>query len=426
MVHLLMNKWKFVDKPLLNFCLSDCLTLLATMVGQITVSWWISSHGGAKDLTLYVASVATSGLICMTLLSPLGDRYSKKTLIVTGLFAYIGGTVAMAVLASAAFYSLGWIILLGVVSTLAVTLIAPSSNNIVAEILGADKVPAGLALQQSAQSTGRLIGPVLGGGILALATISAALWLQSLLLAFAALLVLRVRFMLSTDREHGRGWWAELRSGLFAIWAVPIERGWNVVNFVSEIFLFPALTLLIPLKIQALGLTAAWLGGCEAALSIGMLGGATVGSKILVRWLGRYPTRLSGVVVEGLMLAMAGYCSSPLLLIVAFMGAGFANSTLVLVAMTHRILARPEPFRARMSSVGILVSQIADILGPLLAGLALKLWSLSIVYTSFGLLSALCGLGLILVPRVREFMTLDHTEVTGLYRRLYPHAFQSE
>ena len=38
--------------------------------------------------------------------------------------------------------------------------------------------------------------------------------------------------------------------------------------------MMPCVTLLVPLKVQSLGLSAAWLGWCEAGLSLGMLVGS--------------------------------------------------------------------------------------------------------------------------------------------------------
>jgi len=36
---------------------------------------------------------------------------------------------------------------------------------------------------------------------------------------------------------------------------------------------------------------------------------------------------------------------------------------------------------------------------------------------------ATCAMGLVLVPRLKEFLSLEHTDVIDWYSRQYPHVF---
>jgi hypothetical protein len=73
-----------IAPPLASLLLSDLLTILADMVGYITLPWWIVHQGGAHDLALYSVSIAITTIFAMPLLSPLGDRYAKRAQIVWG------------------------------------------------------------------------------------------------------------------------------------------------------------------------------------------------------------------------------------------------------------------------------------------------------------------------------------------------------
>lgn len=67
--------------PFGSLLLSDSLMLLAVMVGHVTISWMIAQNGGAPDLARYGAASAMMAILAMPLLSPLGDRHSKRWLI---------------------------------------------------------------------------------------------------------------------------------------------------------------------------------------------------------------------------------------------------------------------------------------------------------------------------------------------------------
>ena len=94
-----------------------------------------------------------------------------------------------------------------------------------------------------------------------------------------------------------------------------------------------------------------------------------------------------------------------------------------LVGKTHRMLARPLAFRARMSAAAIMTTQVSQTLGPAIAGAALAHASVRAVYLAFGLGSVASALGFFLIPGFRAFMALEHDEVDNFYGRTYPQVF---
>jgi MFS family permease len=422
---MLPHRFSELGLPFQRLLWSDGLMLLSLMVGQVAVPWWIAQSGGAADLAVYGVVLSVVSFIAMPLLSPLGDRYPKRWLIAGALAAYALAACGTAALASWGHYALGALIALQSVPMLAMAVLSPASASMVAELVPATQLTRAIGVQQSAQSMGRLIGPAIGGTVLAAAGTAAALWLNGVLLVGAAALATRLPSQAAPSHDRAqRRWWPDLRAGLKANWAIPLERGWILVNFLSWIFLFPALAMLVPLKVQSLGLSAAWLGACEAALSLGMLVGSLGASEWWIRRQGRYATRITSAVVQGIALAVAGWTTWPWLLVPAFAVAGFTNSAATLVGLTHRMLARPVAFRARMSAGAMMTSQVAGTLGPALAGIALAHWPVSTVYGVFALLGGFGALGLTLIPGFREFMALDHDAVNGWYQRMHPQAFE--
>jgi len=404
---------------------SDALTLLSTMVGQVALPWWIAQSGGARDLAVYGVAVSAMSIVMLPLMSPLADRHLKRSLIVAGMLGFALATSAMATVATLAHYRLGLVVAIAGLSVLADALVLPAMGSIVTELVPPSGLTRALGLQQTAQASGRLVGPAVAGAVLAAVGTAPTLWLGALLLLGAALVATRLpRPQRSKDARPARKWSAEFRVGMRVNWAIPMERGWVLCNFVSAIVLLPCFTMLVPLKVQSLGLSAAWLGACEAGLSLGMVLGSLGLAERWSRAQGRFATRFTSSAGMGLALAVAGWTTEPRLLVASFVVAGLCNSATTLVGKTHRMLARPLAFRARMVAASIMTTQVAQTLGPAVAGLALAHAGIRGVFLVFGLLSAASALGLFLIPGFRAFMALDHEQVDNWYGRTYPQVFE--
>jgi len=408
--------------------LSDASTLLAIMVGSVTVPWWIVQQGGAIELAQYGVCVGITTVVSMALLSPLGDRFPKNRVIAAALALDAIAALSIACVASTGTYEFWSVLLTGMVETIALSMVGPATSSITAELVPSEKLSAAMSMQKSAQSLGRLLGPALGGGVLAMGSIAAALWLHFALLAFAMLMALRIPSASIRSRVAYslRRWRDDLYGGLRTMVLVKLERNWTLINVLSWFFIGPAIGMLVPIKIHAMGLSGGWLGACEAALSLGMLAGAMGGVALLQQRFSRYTLRVGGAVMQGLSLAWVGYLQNPWLLLVAFMLCGLANSVAVLIGMTHRMLARPQAYRGRMSSVAMMASQLAGSIGPAIAGMALAQYDLNAVYISFGLLGGAVAGAIAFVPGFKALITLDHAQVENWYAKQYPHAFDAD
>lgn len=404
---------------------SDALTLLAMMVGQVALPWWIAQSGGARDLAVYGVLVSAMSIAALPLLSPLADRHPKRSLMAVGLLLLAIAGSAMAAFASLSPYRLDIVVAIEAITVLATALIMPASNSIVTELVAPAGLSQALGLQQTAQAGGRLVGPAIAGALLAAAGTASTLWLGAVLLFAAALLATRLpRPDLAGAPARPRGRWSdEFRVGLRVNWAIPIERGWVLCNFVGAVFMVPAVAMLVPLKVQSLGLSAAWLGWCEAGLSLGLLVGSLGPAAWWARLHGRFGARVGAAAMIGLALALAGFTTNRHVLVACFAVVGVSAATTTLVGKTHRMLARPLAYRARMSAAAIMTVQISQSLGPAIAGMALTHWSVRTVYAMFGLACAASALGFFLIPGFRAFMALEHDEVDNFYARAYPQVF---
>ena len=199
-----------------------------------------------------------------------------------------------------------------------------------------------------------------------------------------------------------------------------------MVNLVVGMFYAPAIAMMAALQITNLGLSSAWLGatnmGIMSGMFLGFLGCASFASKKL----GRFRALMTVAALRVFALLVVSLTTAPAAMLAAFFMLGISQSTTQFVGVTHRLLAMPAEYRARNASVNILAWQISSTLGPAIVGISSLGASVAQYYVAFGILIAVCTMGLPLIPRIHVFQSLDHDAVTGWYRREYPEAFLSK
>ena len=405
--------------------LTDLLVLLAELGSAVVLPWWITGQGGAPALAVFSVTLAVAAFVVVPAVSPLGDRWCKSRQMTAGLAGLCGVLALMALLSGAGVFDMTLLAALAVAQVFATSFIHPARDAVLVELVPAVQLAEAIRRRKATQAVAGILGPVLAGAALGLAGVTAALWGCSALLAVAMVVASRLPRSPAGAAPRGFGGWArDLQAGLAAKWRMPMERGWTVVNFVVWIFQGPAVGLLVPIKVQSLGLQGPWLGASLGALAVGSLLGSLLGSQWLVDRLGRYRVRVGLGVAEGLALALVGLAGSPWVMLAGLWAAGFCNAAMGLVGATHRALAIPREYRVRMFAAGAMATQVAGALGPALVGLALSHHSVAAVYATWGLLMAAAVLGLLAVPRLREFLTLGHDDIADWYRRQYPAVFR--
>lgn len=406
--------------------LTDFLVLLSELNAVVILPWWITSSGGAHAIAAFGVTLALATFIVAPAMSPFGDRLCKGRQITWGLACLCAVAAALAALSFAGIFNLAVLAALAVVQVFARAFVEPARDAVLAELVPQAQLPVAIRMRKTTHAVGGIVGPLLAGAALGWAGVTAALCGYCGLLAVAMLVASRIprSTMLGSPRRGVALWWCDLRAGLACKWRLPMERGWTLVNFVVWIFQGPAVGVLIPIKVHSLGLQGDWLGLCLGALSLGVLLGSLFGSQMLVERFGRYRVRVGLGFLEGIALAAVGLAASPWLMLVGLVVAGFCNAAMSLVGAAHRALAIPREYRVRMFAAGSMTTQVAGAIGPALVGMALASYSVTWVYTAWGLLMAVSVLGLLIVPRLKEFLTLGHDEVGDWYRLQYPAVFR--
>ena len=405
--------------------LSDVLSGLAMGAGYVSISWWVVSMGGARDMAWFSALTALVMLVALPLTAPLGDRLPKNRVIAGGILLAMLSGLALAAMAWFHFYRLAWVVASESMAMFAWAIVIPSMLSIAAELVPANRLSDALSMQKSSQSVGNLIGPVIGGSLMAVAPAWMALGSYTLLLAIAAVGALRIRLPArSLEEVRAESFTEQIRSGLRVRWRIPLERRWALWGLLVMTAYSPMVVTLLPIKLHQLGLPAFWLGACEAAVSGGLLVGSLWLTHRLLQHCSRPRARAFAMWALGAVFLVVALTDHPLVMLAMFGIEGALLSITMLIGQTHRTLAVPEPYRARVSAINVLVAKLGGMLGPALAGILLSRWSLDEVYLFFALFHLLTVPPMLLLPGVNRFLSLSHDEVKDWYLKQHPEAFE--
>jgi MFS family permease len=409
---------------MLVFC--DGATLAASMMGRIAVPWWIVEAGGAAHLGLFFAALAVCSIVILFILSPVADTLRRDLALRMGLALGTVGPLALLLVALAGKYELSLLITFEVISVIASALILPASAALIGDLLAPGDLARGFAFQKTAQSIGRLLGPLVGGALVGTGGVAWALAIQALLLFLSFLISCALPKQKRPESKAARPWIEQLRDGFLVKWRIPIERQWTCSSLLMMMLINPSIGLLVVLKIKALGLSPGWFGAVEAGLSIGMLLSSVWLVSMLTKKFGRYATNAGALLTLGPTVLLIALLEHPVLLVLLMMILGSAIAAIQLVGQTHRVLAVPASFRARFAAVNFMTLHLAGTAGPLLAAAFVEFGGTSQTHLAFGFGVLAVGISYLFIPGLRDFLLLTHDEVLDWYRRTYPAAFPSE
>ena len=182
----LRQRLEGLPTPFYALMLSDVLSGLAMGAGYVAISWWVVQSGGARDMAWFGSVTALVMLLSLPLTAPLGDRLPKNRLIGGGMLLAMLSALLLALMAAMGWYHIGWVIAVESLAMLAWSIVLPSMLSIAAEMVPAARLGDALSLQKSSQSAGNLIGPVLGGGLMAATSPTLTLLAYAFLLVVAA------------------------------------------------------------------------------------------------------------------------------------------------------------------------------------------------------------------------------------------------
>ncbi len=347
---------------------------LGTAMSEIALAWLVMQLTGS---TLAMGTVAAAADVPAILLLIVGgvlaDQGSRTRLLtrVSSAQALVAGVLALLVTVHR--INFGGLVALTALAGGLSALYGPTLSALKAWVMPKDRYEAAVGLWEGAGQTASLVGPVLGGLVVATAGVAAAFWMDALsfMLPAGAGLVLS-RPSAPPAPTPGAGSCTPLRERLTAgVGFLRTEPGmfsmialFGVTNGLNDV-----LAILAPFRIRdELHLSAAVFGVVMAAMG----GGAVLGALAWARWGAHVRWRArwicAGLSAFGLAIAGLALVTSPLLLAATatVAGAGFITAEVLSQALWIRIV--PDAVRGRVIAVASTIAMAANPVGYVLAG----------------------------------------------------------
>ena len=277
-----------------------------TTAWTVALTWTAVTTAGPAAAGLVVAGSTLPRALCTLLGGVLADRLDTRRVVVTTNAARVlVHLVGLLLLTLAPGHPLVWLALVTVCFGVADAMNNPASATMSRQVVRDEDLPALLAAMQSAMRLGMLAGAPLGGLLVAAWDVRAAMVLDAVTFALVGLVfarVLRPRFPRALTA--GAGWRTDLADGLREVRRNTRLRGLLLALAGVNLFVVPALTVGLALRVSGAGWSAHTLGllqGCEGL-------GAVAGAVVALRWRPRRQASraFALLVVQGLLVAGLG------------------------------------------------------------------------------------------------------------------------
>jgi len=337
----------------------------AWLVLELTHSaWQLGVVGALQSLPILLFSII-GGVFA--------DRWPKRRILLfTQSAAMIQALLLWALIATGTIqlwhlYALA--MLLGLTNSLG----RPTSGAFVVELVGRDDLPNAVALSSSLSNLARIVGPGLGGVIIAASGVTMLFLLNAL--SFLPVMLglalikgheLRARALHPTNAGEGQKTWQSLREGVAYVWATPSVV--LVILVVGLVLLFGSnFNVALPLfATDVLHVGATGFGFLSAASGVGALL-----SALRLAWSNQQPTIrrvLIGTLAFGVLEAAFAVSPIYLLSLVLIASVGFMETAFAAQAMTMLQTVTPDHLRGRVMSVQVLCFDGSVPAGYLLVG----------------------------------------------------------
>ena len=363
-----------------RFFLAQLVALVSGWMHTVAQSWLVLQ---LTDSPLRLGLIGTLQFAPILLFSivtgAIADRLPKRRLLVATNLTLATLALGMAALVASGQVRYWHVAVVAVLAGLAQTVDAPARQSLMAELVGKADLVNAVALNSAAFNAARIVGPAVGGVLIARFGVVPAFVINAagLLVVAAALATLPGRS--AAPARRGTTMAQEIAEGVRYALRTPVIRLVLGLLFCVSITVFN-FTVYVPLLARnVLGLGAEGFGFLMAALGVGAVTGAlTVG----FRRAGppTLPTMMlaAAAALTGLLTLSAArhvWVAAPLLFVT-----GFAGLILVASCNTRLQLAAPDELRGRMMSLYTLVWGGVFPIGAFAVGAISEAWGVSTAF----------------------------------------------
>jgi MFS family permease len=284
------------------------------------------------------------------LIGAMAERVERRTALVFVVLTMLLCSIVLALLAWSGALEVWHLALASFVSGITWTTDNPVRRTMIGEVVGHERMSAAMSIDVGANNASRMLGPIVGGVLLATLGIRGALTVSVVGYLAAFVVALRIRHRNATALSIGTGVFERMIEGLMVVRRDPRLSGTMVITVIYNTFGWPFTSMIPVIGQDNLGLGAAGIGVLASMDGIGAFCGAIAialfASPRHFAWL--YIGGVAIYLVMGPIFALVPY---PPLAGFVLLLTGLANAGFSIMQATLVYLAAPPEMRSRVYGV---------------------------------------------------------------------------
>jgi predicted MFS family arabinose efflux permease len=284
------------------------------------------------------------------LIGAAAERIERRTALVFVMMLMLLCSIALALLAWSGALEIWHIALANFISGLTWTTDNPVRHTMIGEVVGSERMSAAMSIDVGANNASRMLGPTVGGILLATLGIGGAFAVSVAGYLIAAIVAIRVRHRNAASLSTAAGVLERMIEGLVLVRRNPRLSGTMVITVIYNTFGWPFTSMIPVIGQDNLGLGAAGIGLLASMDGVGAFCGA-----IVIALCAKPPhfARLfiGGVAIYLFMLPVFALASNSSVAGFVLLLTGVANSGFSIMQATLVYLAAPPEMRGRVFGV---------------------------------------------------------------------------
>jgi predicted MFS family arabinose efflux permease len=378
-----------------RYFIGQAVSVVGTWMQSVAAAWLVLqlSHNSAFALALFGASSYGPVLLFGLHAGTIVDRFAHRDVLLVTQVVSLAGALAYALLTASGLVTLPVVLVLAALLGINQAFYFPARQATVLEMVGRGELASAVALNSTAFNLARIVGPALGGIVIAAFGVPACFWLNaaSYLGVIAALLTVRRRPLTAGPPMSA---WQLIGEALRYVARTPSLAGLFLLLAVAGTF-GANFNLVLPLFTRlVLHANADLLGYLFAAQGVGSLIGAltmTVAGGVLVEPRRIVMSALLFAAMELAFIPIPGFWQA----IVLLLAIGWSFAVYSIGTNTFVQLRAPERMQGRMVSLYAILFIGVTPIGNIWAGIVAHFFGPAAAVWMGGALTAVAGIAVL-------------------------------
>ena len=414
------------------FQTGQMISTVGDACGSIALAWWILDVTKSPvSMSTILAPAMVVQTVLTPVLGPMGDRFSRKRLILGSDLLRCVTIAGLAILSARGAFSVPLVLAIYIPFVAGSALFNSNNMSIVPQLVSPEALQKAVRTSESLRAIGRVVGGIVAGLLISWTGVGAAFTLDAASFGIAAMATAAILDPQRSARNSSRtmeslhpirAFIHELRGGFQVIHRIPVLLWLCIAIVVFNLVLSPMQILLPTYAKLSKGMPAWFLGGLESCLGSGIIFGAvTVGA--LERTPSWAPSVIIGLILVGGSTAVLAHVPGVMapMAIMFLLGVGAAWTNIPIG--TRVSVALPDHFRSRVNAIIAFLFDGTGPIGVTAGGMFVAAFGVAPTITALGVVVLLLAPGLYWIRGFGEFFRSQPSQLTDHFVRIYPHAF---